>query len=127
MSALPERVGDEGDEGAEHRVGLVVGGEHASEAVDASEEAFDLVAALVELRVVLLEAEAALDDGAPQQEDVDPGVVPAGRAWRRRCGRVSALRFSELGTESLSLGFQPVTANRSTLSLIAEGFHRVSG
>ena len=55
MFTLSEHVGDEGDgdEGAEHQVGLVVAGEHASEAFDAPEQALDLVAALVQLGVVL--------------------------------------------------------------------------
>ena len=52
---LPKHVGDEGDgdDGAEHEVGLVVARDDLAEAFDAPEEAFDLVAALVQLGVVL--------------------------------------------------------------------------
>ena len=49
-----ELVGDEGDgdEGAEHQVGLVVAREHPPEALDASEEPLDLVVALVQVGIV---------------------------------------------------------------------------
>lgn len=76
MLTLSELVGDEGDgyEGTEHDVGLVVASEDSSEAFDASEEAFDLIAALVQLSVVL------------------PGFQPAAE---RRYYRSEAKSFNE--------------------------------